>query len=1849
MKNCLHKIQVFFSSKASAACALVIVALMGWGSDAKAQNKPPVVSLTGPVAGASFTAPASISLTANASDPDGSIRSVAFYRGTTLLGTDNSAPYSYNWTNVAAGTYSITARATDNRNAVTTSAAVSVTVSAPNQAPVLNVTSPTNNQSFDAPANISFSLGATDSDGSIARVEIVEGANNVLATLTAAPYTFSWTNVSVGTKNIVVKAVDNRGAVTQRTLTLNVLAANALPTVSLTSPAPGTPFIAPAAIALSANAADADGNIASVAFYNGSTLLGTDTSSPYSFSWNNVAEGTYAISARATDNRGGIANSAPTQVTVGPARVEPSVAITAPLEGAEFKAPAQLTVSASAHGGAGTITKVDFYSGSNLILSDTSAPYTFTLNASSVGKYTVFARVTNNLGKTADSAPVGFSVVSNLTPAVQLTSPSNGADLVAPASLTLAAQATDADGTIASVSFFNGEVLLGTVGAAPYTFTWSNVPSGTYRLSARATDNGGAIGRSPVTIVNVKVDPNSTDPRVALTSPADATTVPASTLVDLIAEASASAGRSILGVSFISGDEVLAAIEEPPYRAEGFLFPPGRHEVVARATDSAGAISTSATHVITVQRSAVKPSISIVSPLPGSEYPVPAQVRLEAEAFGGAGSVAKVEFLMGRNLIYTATRAPYGVTLNAPNEADYSVFARVTNSLGETADSPEVPFYIVGTLSPKVELVSPMRGAFIPVGRQVNLEAAISATDRPVEYVEFFNGGRSIGVAKSYPYRLTLDSIRPGENRLTAVVWDSNWRAESQVLTVTGLINEDTPKPTVEIKAPISGQQYQGPATVTVRADPVPAVGRSISQVDFFADNELIASAFAEPFQINWSNVRFGTHVITAAVTDDWGMRANSPPVTINVSRDERPPTIQLFAPSIGKSFTAPGDIQLSAVASANTDRVVAKVDFYNGDALLGTVEAAPFVYRMRGVAAGEYLLKATVTDSAGVSASTIPRHVVVREAGSIGMISIISPTPGLPITIAEASDVEVRYRVTGAFVSNKPDVYLNGVLQGKFLGGITETQYYYLRNVPLGRNFLQVRAFDGDGIELTAELYFDVVPEPYDGVARIELSSPFNGEIRRLTSSTPTIEVDGRARDPHKIIKSVIFEATHQNGTKYLKEGIWNGDYLSATVSGGVPTPLPGEYVLVLKAFDANSTEVARSEGRRFKVVYGPQAYITSPPNYLEMQNGGKLTFNGYASPDNGDPIRKLDVYLDNQLLSSQSYSSEGAVFLSTEALNIPVGRKTIRFVATSRSGLAAEEFSFINVVDAADPDRLYLSSPKSGFQVAGNYQGGVEFTIADASRLWEGFSELGVDFLQVLPGFSYQQALPTGASSLNRIFSGLALGPWRARAFGITKDGVTRRSEWIDFSVYRRQIALQNPGPVAYPGTVRVFASADDCLGCIARVDFYKNGALIESSSSSPYSFDASRLGIGRHTVFARMVSVDPTRGYLESYPITFDVVANQLPSVVLTKPSNGEVFLPRSLIEISAEAVDADGWVQQVDFYAGPTHLGTVAAEPYSFSWIPTEIGEYVLTARVTDRFGAVAESGAVRVKVDGAGTDPNEPETVVYIHSDISGSPVAATNTNGNVLWKENYRAYGPRRLEQPTSAAQQQWFHGKEFDASTGLQYFGARFYDPLVGRFMGTDPVAFQESNLHSFNRYAYANNNPYRYIDPDGRAPIPAFVWAAFEVVAWLGARQAATVAVVEAGAVLATGAMSPPVALEGVAAKVTTAGVRAAGQADFQAARAGKLAENGGMCTYCSIRPATEVDHLRPVKSFADDAKAGKLTAEEAAKLANAGSNLKPACRLCNRGPGGKHAKELSSEPGPGKWVAPNGFRND
>jgi hypothetical protein len=130
-------------------------------------NQPPSVTLTAPANGTTYVAPATITLTANASDPDGSVARVDFYQGGTVVGTDAAAPYSATWSNVPAGTYSLTAVATDDSGATTTSTASTVTVNASAGLPSGWTAADVGNPSLAGRttfANVTFSIAAGGAD-----------------------------------------------------------------------------------------------------------------------------------------------------------------------------------------------------------------------------------------------------------------------------------------------------------------------------------------------------------------------------------------------------------------------------------------------------------------------------------------------------------------------------------------------------------------------------------------------------------------------------------------------------------------------------------------------------------------------------------------------------------------------------------------------------------------------------------------------------------------------------------------------------------------------------------------------------------------------------------------------------------------------------------------------------------------------------------------------------------------------------------------------------------------------------------------------------------------------------------------------------------------------------------------------------------------------------------------------------------------------------------------------------------------------------------------------------------------------------------------------------------------------------------------------------------------------------------------------------------------------------------------------------------------------------------------------------------------------------------------------------
>ena len=177
-------------------------------------NQSPVVSITSPTNGASFTAPALVPIDANASDPDGSVTNVGFFDGAIFLGGASQSPYTVTAT-LGAGVHPLTAVATDNLGLSATSSVVSVTISAANSPPSVTITNPADHAVFGNTDSVAVRVSAADSDGSVTNVQLFNG-NVLLRSFSAAPFNFTGTAIAgsffLGTNTLIAVATDNLGA-----------------------------------------------------------------------------------------------------------------------------------------------------------------------------------------------------------------------------------------------------------------------------------------------------------------------------------------------------------------------------------------------------------------------------------------------------------------------------------------------------------------------------------------------------------------------------------------------------------------------------------------------------------------------------------------------------------------------------------------------------------------------------------------------------------------------------------------------------------------------------------------------------------------------------------------------------------------------------------------------------------------------------------------------------------------------------------------------------------------------------------------------------------------------------------------------------------------------------------------------------------------------------------------------------------------------------------------------------------------------------------------------------------------------------------------------------------------------------------------------------------------------------------------------------------------------------------------------------------------------------------------------------------------------------------------------------
>jgi hypothetical protein len=249
---------------------------------------------------------------------------------------------------------------------------------------------------------VNLTATASDADGSVAQVEFFVDGNSVGVDATS-PYAANYTAV-LGNHSVTAVATDNQGATKTSTAASLTVANNQAPTVSVSAAANA---IVGDVVTVTANAADADGSVASVEFFVDNVSVGTDNTAPFTYAWNAVV-GSHTFKAIATDNRGLATTSSNASINVAN-NIPATVSLTSPASNATFTAPAVVTIDATAADADGSVSQVEFFVNNVSVGVDNTAPYSVNWT-SQIGAASFTAKATDNKGAITTSAAINLTI-----------------------------------------------------------------------------------------------------------------------------------------------------------------------------------------------------------------------------------------------------------------------------------------------------------------------------------------------------------------------------------------------------------------------------------------------------------------------------------------------------------------------------------------------------------------------------------------------------------------------------------------------------------------------------------------------------------------------------------------------------------------------------------------------------------------------------------------------------------------------------------------------------------------------------------------------------------------------------------------------------------------------------------------------------------------------------------------------------------------------------------------------------------------------------------------------------------------------------------------------------------------------------------------------------------------------------------------------------------------------------------------------------------------------------------------------------------------------------------------------
>jgi len=388
---------------------------------------------------------------------------------------------------------------------------------------------------------------------------------------------------------------------------------------------------------------------------------------------------------------------------------------------------------------------------------------------------------------------------------------------------------------------------------------------------------------------------------------------------------------------------------------------------------------------LTVTGVFVPPTVTIASPTNTESYIPGSAITVVVNATDVDSTISNVGLFVDGSLAYTFTSPPYILPIPGGElpAGTYTIQAKATDANGLTGVSA-VATITNSFVAPTVSLTSPTSGSFYSTFATIPLAAAAASADGVVTNVAFYQGSTLLANVTSAPFSYAWLNNYAGSYSFTAVAKDSHGLTNiSSVVTVTVTNGFG-----VGITSPVNNAQIAAGTNLVLTANAVEA-GGAIANVEFFANGTDLGGAASAPYSITWSNVPASTYALTAVATDASSLTVTSLVVNITVAVAHVPPAVALTVPTNGAAINVARGLLLTATASSS-DGTVTNLAFYQNSFFVANVATAPYKYLWTNAPSGIYTLTAVATDNTGASSVSSAVSITASNSTQIATIQQI-------------------------------------------------------------------------------------------------------------------------------------------------------------------------------------------------------------------------------------------------------------------------------------------------------------------------------------------------------------------------------------------------------------------------------------------------------------------------------------------------------------------------------------------------------------------------------------------------------------------------------------------------------------------------------------------------------------------------------------------------------------------------------------------------------------------------------------------------------------------------------------------